>query len=195
MKIFNLYETEDVKIEDPALKQVINLKPKFILKSHGRNFEKFGKIKVNVVERLINLIAVPGHRGKKHKIITSRATGKYYKNASTVLETLKIIEEKTKQNPVQVLIRAIENSAPKDEVTTIEYGGARYPQSVDVSPLRRLNLALRNIVHGGYDKSFGKKTKIAEGLAQEILFAAENSSESQAVQKRNEAEKQADSAR
>jgi small subunit ribosomal protein S7 len=110
-----------------------------------------------------------------------------------VLAAFKIME--SKGNPIQVLVKAVENSAPKDEVTTIEYGGAKYPQSVDVSPLRRVNLALRNLVHGGYDKSFGKKTKIAEGLAKEILAAYENSNESFAVTKRNEAEKQADSAR
>ena len=90
---------------------------------------------------------------------------------------------------------AVENSAPRDEITTIEYGGAKYPQAVDVSPLRRLNLALRNLVHGGYDKSFNKKTKIYEGLAKEIILAYENSQDSAAVKKKIETEKQADSAR
>jgi small subunit ribosomal protein S7 len=195
MKIFNLYETKEVKAGDPGLKKYINLDEKLVLKSHGRHVEKFGKSKINIIERLAGLIAVPGHRGKKHKIQTSWSSGKYSKNMQVVLETLKIIEEKTKQNPIQVIIKAIENSAPADEVTTIEYGGARYPQAVDVSPLRRLNLALRNLVHGGYDKSFKKKVKIGEGLAKEILLAAEGSNESNAVQKKTESEKQADSAR
>jgi len=195
MKIFDLYETKEVKVEDPGLKKYINLDEKLVLKSHGRYVEKFGKSKVNVIERLASLIAVPGHRGKKHKIQTSWASGKYSKNMKIILEALKIIEEKTKQNPIQVLVKAIENSAPSDEVTTIEYGGARYPQAVDVSPLRRLNLALRNLVHGGYDKSFNKKARLAEGLANEIILSYQNSNESLAAQKRNEAEKQADSAR
>jgi len=195
MKIFDLYETKDVKIEDPGLARYINLNEKLVLKSHGRNTGKFGKAKVNIIERLVGLIGVPGHRGKKHRVQTSWASGKYSRNMKTVLDCLKIIEDKTKQNPIQILVKAIENSAPKDEVTTIEYGGARYPQAVDTSPLRRLNLALRNLVHGGYDKSFNKKTKIAEGLAQEILLASENSNESLAIQKRNESEKQADAAR
>ncbi len=195
MKIFDIYETKDIKIEDPALRRYINLDEKLVLKSHGRHTEKFGNMKVNIVERLINLVGVPGHRGKKHKIQTSWSSGKYSKHVKVILETLSIIEKKTKTNPIQVLVKAVENSAPKDEITTIEYGGAKYPQAVDSSPLRRLNLALRNLIHGGYDKSFDKKTKISGGLASEILLAYENSNESLAIQKKNESEKQADAAR
>lgn len=195
MKIFDLYESKDVKVEDPALRKYININEKLVLKSHGRKTSRFKNIDINIVERLINLIGVPGHRGKKQKIQTCWASGKYAKNAETVLEAFRIIAEKTGQNPIQILVKAVENSAPRDEVTTIEYGGARYPQAVDSSPLRRVNLALRNLVHGSYDKSFGKKTKIVDGLADELMKAAGNSNESFAVQKRIDAEKQADSAR
>ncbi|MEK7092371.1 MAG: 30S ribosomal protein S7, partial [Patescibacteria group bacterium] len=77
----------------------------------------------------------------------------------------------------------------------IEYGGARYPQAVDVSPLRRVNLALKHLIHGAGDKSFNKKKTIAQALAEEIILAYENNGESFAAKKRNESEKQADSAR
>jgi small subunit ribosomal protein S7 len=195
MKIFDIYETKEVKVEDLGLKRVINLDEKLILRSRGRMTDKFGKTRVNVIERVINYLGVPGHRGKKHKVMTNWSSGKYSKNAKTVLEALRIIQEKTQQNPVQVLVKAIENSAPRDEITTIEYGGARYPQAVDASPVRRVALALRHMVHGAYDKAFGKKASMAEALAQEIIKAYENSNESFAVQKRIETEKQADSAR
>ena len=56
MKIFDLYETKEVKVEDMGLKRVINLDEKLVLKTHGRNVGKFGKAKVNIVERIINLI-------------------------------------------------------------------------------------------------------------------------------------------
>ena len=194
-KIFDLYDLSEIEVKDPGLKAVINLKPKLILKSHGRNVQKFGQAKINVVERLMNKLSVAGHRGKKHKIALGKNTGKYSKNMKTVLEALKNIEAKTKQNPVQVLIKAIENSAPRDETTTIEYGGARYPQSVDVSPLRRVNLALKHIIHGASDKAFNKKKTIVQGLTEEIILASENNGESFAVRKKNESEKQADSAR
>ena len=196
MKIFNIYSTEEVKVEDPGLKDYINLEQKLVIRTLGRtNKQKFGKTKVNILERLANLLAVPGHRGKKHKIMTSHSSGKYQKNMKIVLECLKIIEKKTGKNPIQVLVKAIENAAPRDEVTVIEYGGARYPQAVDMSPMRRLDKTLKNLVHGAYDKSFNKKTKIQEALAEEIILASEEKMESFAMGKKNESEKQADSAR
>jgi small subunit ribosomal protein S7 len=195
MKIFDLYEAKDVKVEDLGLKRVINLDERLVLKTRGRAVEKFGKTKVNIAERLICLLNAPGHRGKKHKVMTFWASGKYNKNTKIVLEAFRIIQEKTGQNPIQVLVKAVENSAPRDEITTIEYGGARYPQAVDVSPLRRISLSLRNIVHGAYDKAFNKKASISETIANELILASNNSNESFAVQKRTETEKQADSAR
>lgn len=196
MKVFGLYECSDVVISDLGLKKYINIEPKLILKSHGRYVGKFSKQKVNIIERLISLIGVPGHRNKKQKIITSWASGKYNRNAKTVMSALAIIAQKTGKNPIQVVVKAVENSAPRDEITTIEYGGARYPQAVDCSPTRRINLALRNLVHGAQDKSFNKKTKIEDALASELIGASENNtSESSAVQKRSETEKMADSSR
>jgi len=194
-KIFDLYDMGEISVEDPGLKSAINLQPKLILKSQGRSFQKFGQTKVNVVERLMNKLSVAGHRGKKHKIIFGRSTGKYSKNMKIVLEAFKLVEKKTQKNPVQVLVKAIENAAPRDETTAIEYGGARYPQAVDVSPLRRVNLALKNIIHGASDKAFNKKKTIAQGLAEEIIMASERNGESFAIRKKNESEKQADSAR
>ncbi len=196
MKAFDKYDLKEVKVEDEGLKNVVFLDDKLVIKSHGRlNTDKFGRIKVNIIERFVNLISVPGHRGKKQKIQTKHATGKYYKNMKMALSCFEIIQDKTGKNPIQIFIKAIENAAPREEVTTIEYGGARYPQAVDTSPLRRINVALRNLVHAGYDKSFNKKIKIQQGLASEIIAASENSGESAAIKKKNELEKQADSAR
>ena len=195
MKLFDLFSVEGVEVKDQGLKRVIDLTPKLLLKSHGRARKEFAKTKVNIVERLINLVQVPGSRGKKHRIITGWMSGKYNKAANIVIDAFKIIETKTKKNPVEVFIRALENAAPREEVTSIEYGGARYPQAVDTSPVRRINLALRFFVHGAYDKAFNKKANIVECLAREIMLAAENSTDSYAVQKRTDLEKQADAAR
>lgn len=194
-KAFGIYDLSEVKITDEGLKNVINLEPKLIIKSHGRNVSKSGQAKTNIIERLMNRLAVAGHRGKKHRLILGKATGKYEKNMKIVLDVFKIIETKTKQNPIQVLVKAIENCAPRDEITVIEYGGARYPQAVDVSPLRRVNLALRWMVHGASDKAFNKKKTITQALAEEIILAADNNGDSFAFKKKNESEKQADSAR
>jgi len=194
-KIFDKYDLSEIKIGDEGLQSAINLEPKLVVKSHGRNVVKAGQAKVNIVERLMNRIATAGHRGKKHKLIKGNATGKYTKNMKIVLDVFEMIERKTKKNPVAVLVKAIENVAPRDEITVIEYGGARYPQAVDVSPLRRVNLALRWIVQGSSDKAFNKKKTISQALAEEIMLAADNNGESFAFKKKNESEKQADSAR
>lgn len=194
-KVFGMYDVAGIEIQDQGLKNVINLNPKIILKTHGRNFQKFGQTKVNLVERLINKFAVTGHRGKKHKIMLGSSTGKYTRNAGIILEAFDIIHKKTNENPIAVLVRAVENAAPRDEITVIEYGGARYPQAVDVAPLRRVNLALKHILHGASDKAFGKKKNISQALAEEIMLAADKNQESFAMKKKNESEKQADSAR
>lgn len=194
-KLFDKYDMDEVVIEDEGLKTAINLKATLALKSSGRNVQKFGQTKVNIVERLINRVGVSGHRGKKHKIIKGDSTGKYTKNSRIVLDAFDIIEKKMKQNPVAVLVKAIEIASPRDEVTMIEYGGARYPQAVDVSPLRRVNQSLKWILHGASDKAFNKKKTLAQGIAEEIMLTADKSGDSFSMRKKNEAEKQADSAR
>ena len=194
-KIFDLYDTSEVQVKDAALRPYVNLSGKLILKSQGRRKDKLAMTRVNVVERLANRLAVPGHAGRKHRIITSWSSGKYNKNMGTVLKVLDIISKKTGRNPVQVFVEAIENGSPRDEITVIESGGARYPQSVDCSPMRRINLAIRWMVQGSYHKRFGKKTKMADSLANEIINASKGTMDSFACSKRNESEKQADSAR
>ena len=194
-KVLGLYDMNEVKVTDESLKPYINLTPKLLIKSQGRNIGKFSSMKVHILERLAGRIAVPGHVGKKHKIITSWATGKYNNNMKIVVGALDLVEKKKKENPVQVLIHAIETVSPRDETTTIEYGGARYPQAVDVSPFRRVNLAVRWIIQGAYQKAFGKKKKMTETLANEIILASEGNMESYAMTKKNESEKQADAAR
>jgi small subunit ribosomal protein S7 len=195
MKVFGLFDASEVSVSDPGLKRAINLQPKLMLKSHGRIKWDPARTKVNVVERLINILQVPGSRGKKHRIITGWITGKQGKCTRIVIDAFKEIERKTGENPLKVFVRAIENGAPMDETTTIVMGGAKYPQAVDVSPRRRLNLVLRFFVNGAYDKAFNKKATMREALAKEIMLAAENSGESYAIRKKTDLEKQADAAR
>ncbi len=194
-KLFDIYDVSQIEVKDIAIRPFINISPRLLVKSHGRNLDRFGSAKVNIVERLCGHLGVPGHLGKKQKIITSWGSGKYNRNMKTILQTLQIIEKKTGKNPVQVLVTAVENGSPRDEITVIEHGGARYPQAVDCSPMRRVNLALRWMCQGAYAKAFGKKKKMADALAEEIIKASESNQESYAFSKKNEGEKQADSAR
>lgn len=195
MKLFGLFDPTEVRVEDPGLKRVVNLSPRLMLKSHGRIKYDPTRSKVNVVERLINLLQVPGSRGKKHRIVTFWITGKKAKCTKIVIDAFKLIEQRTKENPLKIFVKAIENGAPMDGVTSIEYGGAKYPQAIDISPRRRLNLVLRYIINGAYDKAFNKKVDITEALAKEIIAASQNSGESYAITKKSDSEKQADAAR
>ena len=104
-------------------------------------------------------------------------------------------EEKTKKNPIEIFVKAVENAAPREEITTIEYGGAKYPQAVEVAPQRRVDLALRQMVNGSYQKCFNKKIKIEQALANEIMKAYEIDKDSAAIAKKLELERQADSSR
>lgn len=195
-KLFDLYDAVNIEIKDQALKPYMNFRPRLLVKSYGRrNSENLGITKVNIIERFANRLAVPGHVNKKHKIITNWSSGKYNRNMKTIMEVLALVEKRTKQNPIQVVASAIERASPRDEITVIEQAGARYPQAVDVSPIRRIHLAIRWMVWGAYGKAFGKKKKMSEALANEIVLAFEGNMESYAMGKKNEAEKQADSAR
>ena len=111
-KLFNLWDTSGIKIEDPGLKDYIALTPQIVPRTGGRYAkQKFYKNKYTVIERLINHMMVPGHRGKKHHITSGQCGGKSHTAFNIVEATLKLIEARTKQNPVGVFVKAIENAA------------------------------------------------------------------------------------
>jgi len=194
-KLMDKYDVSSIEIRDRALVPYINLTPRLLLKMHGRNTGRFSKTKVNILERIANRLGTSGHVGKIHKLITSWASGKYNRNMKMVMDVLDIVEKKTGKNPIQVLVTAIENGSPRDEITVIEHAGARYPQAVDCSPYRRVDLAVRWMVQGAHQRSFGKKKKMVQALAEEIMKAGDGNMESYAKNKANDSEKQADSAR
>ena len=117
-------------------------------------------------------------------------------NAYAMVErVLERLEKVTKKNPVEVFVQALENASQREEILTIEYGGARYPKAVECAPQRRIDLALRNMVQGAYHKNFGEKSTMEEALTKEILAAYNSLPESNAIAKKLEVERQCDSAR
>ena len=108
---------------------------------------------------------------------------------------LAMIEKQTNENPIKVFVKALENAAQREEIITIEYGGARYPKSVECTPQRRIDLALRQMAQGAYHKSFNSKKSIETTLSEEIINAYRSSSASSAIAKKLEVERQADSSR
>jgi len=196
MKLFGRWDYEDVTVEDPGLRDYINLKPMLIPYSGGRHQKhRFGKAKIPIIERLAGRLMTSGHLGKKHKWTSEHQTGKKYNAYKIIIRTFEIIEKRTKQNPLKVFVKAIENAAPREETTTIEYGGARYPKAVDCSPQRRVDLAIRHMVWGAFHGSRKKPISIEEALAEEIINAYNNSLKSYAIKRKLEIEKTAESAR
>ncbi|MBD3259271.1 30S ribosomal protein S7, partial [Candidatus Woesearchaeota archaeon] len=186
-KIFNRWDTTGIQVKDPGLVRYITLTPVIVPKTGARYVNsRFHKSEINIVERLINKMMVTGHKGKKHTITSGHHTGKAHKVLEIVENALDLVEKKTKKNPVEVLVKAIENSAPREEIITIEYGGARYPKAVECAPQRRVDIVLRLFSQGAYAKSFNKKKKTYEALADEIVAAYNQSNQSMAVSKKME---------
>ncbi|MEM2873233.1 MAG: 30S ribosomal protein S7 [Nitrososphaerales archaeon] len=185
--LFRKWDMSEVKVKDKGLERVISLKPMIVPTSMGRHeHHRFAKAEVNVVERLVNNLM---HFGKKYAKNTGRMGGKKARAINIVKTAFDIIHLKTGGNPVEHLIRAIENASPNEDTTRISYGGVVYHLSVDISPLRRLDLALRFIAEGAREASFSSPKTIEEALADEIIMAANGDVNSYAVKKKNEQER------
>ena len=138
---------------------------------------------------------IPGHKGKKHKLTSYPMSGKSSQAAKLVEDCFSIIEQRTKQNPIKVFVEALESAAPREEIISIEYGGARYPKAVECGPQRRVDVALRHMVQGAFSKSFNSKKGGATALADEIIAAFQRSPNSTAISKKLELERQSDASR
>jgi len=185
VKLFGKWSFKDIEVRDLGLKRYISLKPVAVLHSMGRHEHKrFRKANVNIVERLINNLMRPGkNAGKKAKAL------------NIMKHALEIIHLRTGRNPIEVLVRTVENSAQCEDTTRLSYGGIVYHLSVDVSPQRRVDLALRHICEGARQASVHKPRSIAECLAEELILAANHDMKSYAVSKRHEKERIAQASR
>jgi len=185
IKLFGKWSYNNIVVRDPSLKRYICLKPVYLPHTGGRHeHRRFGKAEVPIVERLINKLMRPG-----------RNTGKKHLAYNIVKKAFELIYLKTGENPIQVLVRAIENSAPREETTRIMYGGIVYHVAVDISPERRVDIALRHLTEGAKLKAFNNPMPIEEALAEEIIQAASNDPKSYAIQKKEEIERIALSSR
>jgi small subunit ribosomal protein S7 len=185
IKLFGKWSFEGIEVRDPSLKRYICLKPVWLPHSGGRHeHRRFGKAEVPIVERLINKLMRPGRNmGKKHLAY------------NIVKQAFEIIHLKTGENPIQVLVRAIENAAPREDVTRIMYGGITYFVSVDVAPQHRVDVALKHLTEGARACAFNNPKSIEECLADEIIAAAAGDTKSYAVRRKEEIERIALSSR
>jgi len=182
--VLSKYNMEEVKIEDKGLERYLNLDTENLYLGGVNSNKMFAKSKIPVIERLINNI-----------MRTEKYNGKKIKAYKVVKTTFEIIDKKTKTNPMQVLIKALENAAPKEETTRLRFGGISVPKAVDVAPQRRIDIAIRNICSGVVTSTHKNKKSISQCLADELIKASKNSVDSFSVAKKNDIERIAKSAR
>jgi small subunit ribosomal protein S7 len=124
------------------------------------------------VARFMNIIM---HDGKK-------STAEHI-----VYGAFEIIETKTRNDPMAMFRRALENARPRIEVKSRRVGGATYQVPVEVRPERATSLAMRWLVQYARTRD-GKSMR--DKLANEIIDAANERGET--VRKREETHRMAD---
>lgn len=125
-----------------------------------------------LVQKLINKVMLDGKKSIAEKIVYG---------------AMEIIREKTKQDPLVVLEKAVQNVTPLLEVRPRRVGGATYQVPIEVPPRRGLSLALRWIVRAARER---KGMPMKERLALEILDALNNTGG--AIKKRDEMHRMAE---
>jgi small subunit ribosomal protein S7 len=185
IKLFQKWSFKDIKVLDIGLQRYLNLTPVVAPHSMGRHeHQRFRKANVNIVERLINNLMRPG-----------KNAGKKAKTTNIVKQAFEIINLRTGKNPIEIIVKAVENASPCEDTTRISYGGVVYHLSVDVAPQRRIDLAIRHISEGARAASLNTPKSIEECVADELTLAANKDIKSYAISKRNEIERVAQSSR
>jgi small subunit ribosomal protein S7 len=185
IKLFQKWVFNDITVKDPGLARYINLTPMTLPHSMGRHeHQRFRKARVNIVERFINGFMRPG-----------KNAGKKARSTNIVKQAFEIIHLRTGQNPIDILVQAVENSAPAEDTTRLSYGGVVYHLSVDIAPQRRIDLALRNLTEGARKNAANNPRSLPETIADELILAANKDIKSAGIAKRHEIERIAQSSR
>jgi len=181
--LFGKWDYSEVKVEDVCFKDyvaVTHTKTQvFVPHTAGRyQVKKFRKAQCPIVERLVGAMMFHG-----------RNTGKKNLAIRIVRHTFEIIHLLTGENPLQIFVNSIQKSGAREDSTRIGTGGVARKQAVDVSPMRRAAQSIYFMSIGARDASFRTMKTIAECLAEEIINAAKESSNSYAIRKKDEIEK------
>lgn len=98
-----------------------------------------------------------------------------------------VIQDRTREDPVKIFHRALENCQPAVEVKSRRVGGATYQVPIEVRPSRRMALAMRWLV--AFARKRPGKT-MRDKLANELIEAAHN--RGNAVKKRDDVHRMAE---
>jgi len=182
-KLFGEWSVDDIEYHDPSTERYITVTP--IAHTMGRHASKqFQKSEISIVERLINRL-----------MQTDENTGDKQKTMRITRDAFDIVHERTGENPIQVLVGAVENSAPREETVRLKYGGISVPKAVDIAPQRRVDQALKFLAEGVYNDSFKSPVDAEEALANQLMGAADNDVSTYAVNQKEEKERVAAAAR
>ena len=192
-KVFGKWDALDVQIKDQTLARQISLTNRMVPHTFGKGAGKaYGKEKINIVERLVNKVMRSGQGKRKlsGKYIRGRGScGKKIQALRIVEDAFTLVFEQTKENPIQILVRAVENAAPREDVTRLKKGGVAYSQAVDVAPMKRVDESVKNLALAGFYGSFHNNTSAAEALAKELVQAAKDDNNAMSIKRRNEVER------
>jgi small subunit ribosomal protein S7 len=207
-QLFGKYDIDEIEFSDVSTERYINVTP--IANTMGRHADKqFKKSQISIVERLINRLMQTDENTGKKQLATSIVSeafdivhertdenpGKKQLVTNITRDAFETIEQRTEENPVQILVRAVEHSAPREETVRLKYGGISVPKAVDVSPQRRVDQALKFLAEGVYNDSFKTDTDAADALARQLIGAASNDVGTYAVDQKEEKERVAAAAR
>ncbi|MDQ2056099.1 MULTISPECIES: 30S ribosomal protein S7 [Halobellus] len=182
-QLFGVWDVTEIEYADPSTERYINVTP--IAHTMGRHASKqFKKSEISIVERLVNRL-----------MQTEENTGHKQKTMKIVKNAFEIVNDRTEENPIQVLVRAVENAAPREETVRLKYGGISVPQAVDVAPQRRVDQALKFIAEGTQRGSYKTPQGADEALAQVLIGAADYDVQSYAISQKEESERVAEAAR
>ncbi len=182
-KLFGTWEIDEIEYADPSTERYITVTP--IAHTAGRHAGKqFKKSQISIVERFINRL-----------MQTEENTGKKQQTLNHVRNAFEIIHERTEENPVQVLVTAVENAAPREETVRLKYGGISVPKAVDVAPQRRVDQALKFLAEGVHNDSFKTATPVEEAIASQLTGAANYDVQTYAISQKEEKERVAAAAR
>ncbi|HIE31192.1 MAG TPA: 30S ribosomal protein S7 [Methanosarcinales archaeon] len=183
--LFDKWDLSEVESRDMGIRRYVNLSPRIVMHTGGKHAsQQFNKSDLPIVERLINrVMREEANNGKKQRA---------YKIVRSAFE---IIHNKTKKNPVQVLVDAIGNAGPREEVVRLKYGGIAVPKAVDTASQRRVDIALRLITKGAKRAAFKSKRSIENCLADEIMAAASYDVRCHSINQKQSIERVAKSAR
>ncbi|GGB59917.1 30S ribosomal protein S7 [Roseibium aquae] len=133
---------------------------------------KFGDL---VVTKFMNAIMYDGKKSVAERIVYG---------------AFDVIENKTRENPIEVFHAALENVMPQVEVRSRRVGGATYQVPVEVRSDRRQALAIRWLITAARKRN---ETTMVDRLSGEMLDAANN--RGTAVKKREDTHRMADANR